>query len=70
MADFEKDRFGRYVTQGLSPKQFDKVFDTIHQDRQKRRRQKARQLTPAVLKNKNLDEILKLGKKQVGTFLP
>ncbi|MCZ4061284.1 phage tail protein [Pantoea sp. LMR881] len=68
MADFEKDRFGRYVTQGLSPKQFDKVFDTIHQDRQKRRRQKARQLTPAVLKNKNLDEILKLGKKQVGTF--
>ncbi|MEY8772690.1 phage tail protein [Erwinia sp. ACCC 02193] len=68
MADFQKDQSGRYITTGLSPRQFDRVFDAIHQDRQKRRRRKARQLTPAVLKNKSLDEILKLGKKQVGTF--
>lgn len=68
MAEFEKDRSGRYITTGLTPKQFDRVFDAIHQDRQERRRKRARQLTPAILKNKNLDQILTLGKKKTGTF--
>lgn len=68
MADFQKNKNGRYITEGLTPKQFTQLFQSIHQDRQKRRRAKARQLTPAVMKNRNLDEILKLGKKKDGTF--
>lgn len=68
MPDFEKSPDGQYVTDGLAPKQFNRLFDLIHQDRQARRRKSRRQLTPALLKNRNLEDILTLGKKRDGTF--
>lgn len=68
MVDFARDNSGRYVTTGLSPKQFASVFNLILGDRQARRRGKARQLSPSMLKNKSLDDILKLGKKPGGTL--
>ncbi|VUS90559.1 phage tail protein [Klebsiella huaxiensis] len=68
MAEFLKNESGRYVTDGLSSKAFSKVFDLIRNDQTRKRRQAHRTLTPGRLRNKSIDDILKIGKKKGGTF--
>ncbi|WP_213389011.1 phage tail protein [Enterobacter hormaechei] len=68
MAEFLKNDNGRYITDGLSPKAFNKVFDLIRKEQTRKRRSAHRTLTPGRLKNRSIDDILKLGKKKEGTF--
>jgi hypothetical protein len=68
MAEFLKNDSGRYVTDGLSSKSFGKVFDLIRKDQTRKRREAHRTLTPGRMRNKSIDDILKLGKKSGGTF--
>ena len=70
MADFKKDDNGRYITDGLSPKQFTRLFDQIQKERAqaRRRRNGSKHLTPSLLKNKHLEDVIGLGKKKDGTF--
>lgn len=70
MADspIPRTQSGRYQTEGLSSKDFSRVFDQIDKDRRKKRRIARRTLTPSTLKNKSLDDIIALGKKKTGTF--
>ncbi|HGA6477214.1 TPA: phage tail protein [Salmonella enterica subsp. enterica serovar Saintpaul] len=65
---FEKKENGRYATHGLSATDFLKVFNKIRKGQRASRRGAHRTLTPAGLRNKSVDEILKLGKKKDGTF--
>ncbi|UAN54750.1 phage tail protein (plasmid) [Serratia sp. JSRIV002] len=70
MDGFRKDDNGRYISDGLSPKQFARLFDQIQKERahSRRRMNGSRHLTPSLLKNKHLDDIIGLGKKKDGTF--
>lgn len=68
MPDFLKNESGRYITGGLSSKAFGKVFDLIRKDQTRKRRSAHRTLTPGRMRNKSIDDILKLGKKKGGTF--
>ncbi|HFU2857307.1 TPA: phage tail protein [Enterobacter cloacae] len=68
MADFEKLGNGRYKSQGLSSKLFNQLFNQIGKEQNVNRRKGKRTLTKGLLRNKNLDEVLKLGKKKDGTF--
>lgn len=68
MADFPKNDAGRYITEGLSSKAFDRLFNLIRKDQTRKRRQAHRTLTPGRLRNKSIDDILKMGKKKGGTF--
>lgn len=68
MADFEKDQSGRYVTDGLSAKDFNRVFNHIHKHQRKARRSARRTLTPAMMRNKDAEAFMKLGKKKDGRF--
>lgn len=70
MADtpFPRTDAGRYKTEGLSSKDFSRLFDQIDKDRRRKRRNARRTLTPFTLKNKSLDDIIALGKKKTGTF--
>lgn len=70
MADspFQRTEAGRYETDGLSSREFSRVFDQIDKERRKKRRSARRSLTPSTLKNKSLDDIIALGKKKAGTF--
>lgn len=69
MADvFEKLPNGRYKSQGLSSKAFDKLFNLIGKQQRDNRRKGKRTLTKGLLRNKSLEDILKLGKKKDGTF--
>lgn len=60
----ERDRNGRWQTAGLPPRLFNKVFDKIKQAQRKNRRGGKHTLTPAMMKNRDLEKFLKLGKKQ------
>lgn len=69
MADFPRASNGRYQTEGLSAKEFERLFNQIEKDKRSKRRGARRTLTPASLKNKTVEDILSLGKKkQAGTF--
>ncbi|MDT0178131.1 phage tail protein [Enterobacter sp. BRE11] len=70
MADtpFARTESGRYATEGLSSKEFSRVFDQIDKDRRRSRRTARRTLNPLTLKNKALDDIIALGKKKSGMF--
>lgn len=68
MAEFEKNESGRYITDGLSSKRFNQLFDLIRKEQTKKRRQAHRTLTPGRMRNKSIDDILKIGKKKGGTF--
>lgn len=68
MADFETLPGGRFKTAGLSSKRFNQLFNLIGKKQRDKRRKGRRTLTKGLLRNKNLDEILKLGKKKDGTF--
>lgn len=61
---------GRYDTKGLSPKEFVALFQKIKQQDQRKRRLFARKniLTPSMLKNKSLDDVLGLGRKRSGVY--
>ncbi len=63
-----KDETGRYITTGLSPKEFNRVFNKIAKDQNTKRRKAHRTLTPALIKNKDLEKFLALGKKKDGTL--
>lgn len=68
-ADFEKLSNGRYKTDGLDDKAFERVFNLINKKQRNTRRNARRTLTPAMMKNKDLDKILALGKKSDGTLI-
>ena len=68
MPDFLKNQDGRYITDGLSSKDFTRLFDLIRKEQTRKRRQAHRTLTPGRLRNKSAEDILKLGKKKGGTF--
>lgn len=68
MADFPKNAHGRYETSGLSSRDFGRVFNLISKEQTRKRRQAHHTLTPARLKNKSVEDILEMGKKQGGTF--
>ncbi|PHM39192.1 tail stability protein [Xenorhabdus mauleonii] len=70
MINFSRTETGRYETAGLQPREFNRLFNQITQDQQaKRRRRKAgRLLTPSLLKNKQFDDVIALGKKRDGTL--
>ncbi|HGU9824345.1 TPA: hypothetical protein ACNFPD_003449 [Enterobacter cancerogenus] len=66
MADFPKNQTGIYETNGLSSRDFGRVFNLISKEQTRKRRQAHRTLTR--LKNKSVDDILQIGKKKGGTF--
>lgn len=68
MPDFLKNQDGRYITDGLSSKDFTRLFELIRKEQTRKRRQAHRTLTPGRLRNKSAEDILKLGKKKGGTF--
>ncbi|HBM2815642.1 TPA: phage tail protein [Enterobacter hormaechei subsp. xiangfangensis] len=66
MADIPKNARGIFDTHGLGPKQFNKVFQQIQREQRAKRRKAKRTLTPSVLRNKKLEDVLKLGSKVKG----
>ncbi|MGJ0624009.1 phage tail protein [Xenorhabdus bovienii] len=70
MIDFLRTETGRYDTDGLMPKEFNRLFNQITKDQQAKRRQRkaGKHLTPFLLKNKSFDDVLALGRKRDGTF--
>jgi len=69
VAEFLRASNGRYLTEGLSSKQFERLFNQIEDDKRRKRRAARRTLTPLTLKNKSADDIIALGKKKKdGTF--
>ncbi|MCX8980177.1 phage tail protein [Citrobacter portucalensis] len=66
--DFEKLPNGRYQTKGLTSKTFDKLFNLIGKQQRDTRRKGKKTLTKGLLRNKSLEDILKLGKKKDGMF--
>lgn len=68
MADIPRTNAGRYQTEGLSPQDFNRVFDQIQQDQRKKRRRARSTITPFLLKNKSLDDIIKLGRRKGGMY--
>ncbi|OKP01562.1 phage tail protein [Xenorhabdus eapokensis] len=70
MIGIPRTETGRYETAGLPPKEFNRLFNQIAKDQQAKRsrRKKGRLLTPALLKNKNFDDVIALGNKRDGTL--
>ncbi|WP_254446387.1 phage tail protein [Pantoea sp. CCBC3-3-1] len=68
ISEFERKENGRYATAGLSSIDFLDVFKRIRNSQRKKRQRANRTLTPAMLRNKDLDAFLKLGKKKEGTL--
>lgn len=66
MADFERDDNGRYKTAGLSAKEFDQVFNIVAQKQRQNRRAVKGLITPSVMKNKSLSDLVGLSKKRGG----
>lgn len=66
MADFLRNSNGRYQTEGLSAKAFNRLFNQIEKEKRVKRRKARRTLTPLALKNKTAENILALGKKSKG----
>ncbi|QCR38752.1 phage tail protein [Nissabacter sp. SGAir0207] len=66
--DFDRKENGRYATHGLSAAEFLKVFNRIRKTQRKNRQGARRTLTPAMMRNKELEKFLELGKKKEGTF--
>ncbi|MCB4453835.1 hypothetical protein LHK95_24005, partial [Escherichia coli] len=66
MADFPRASNGRYQTEGLSAREFERLFNQIEKDKRSKRRAARRTLTPFSLKNKTAEDIISLGKKKKG----
>ncbi|HEY3591729.1 MAG TPA: phage tail protein [Buttiauxella sp.] len=64
----ERDDAGRYLTSGLDEHGFNAIFNMIGKAQRVSRRGARRTLTPVGMKNKTLEGLLALGKKQGGTF--
>ncbi|EKY4560057.1 phage tail protein, partial [Escherichia coli] len=68
--EYARDNLGRYQTDGLSTKDFNKVFDLIRKQQRQNRRNARRTLTPRIMgmRNRELEAFLSLGKKKDGTY--
>ena len=68
--EYARDNLGRYQTDGLSAKDFNKVFDLIRKQQRQNRRNARRTLTPRIMgmRNHELEAFLSLGKKKDGTY--
>jgi len=66
--EFERRPNGSFKTTGLTANDFNKLFNLVAKKQRATRRKGKRQLTKGLLRNKNLEDILKLGKKKDGTF--
>ncbi len=64
--EYARDNLGRYQTDGLSAKDFNKVFDLIRKQQRQNRRNARRTLTPRIMgmRNRELEAFLSLGKKE------
>ncbi len=64
--EYARDNLGRYQTDGLSAKDFNKVFDLIRKQQRQNRRNARRTLTPRIMgmRNRELEAFLSLGKKR------
>ncbi|HAU6297976.1 TPA: phage tail protein [Citrobacter freundii] len=69
MADLPKGRNGVYETEGLGPRDFNKVFRQVKREQIQKRKKANKTLTPSVLRNKKAEDVLALGRKsKTGTF--
>ncbi|MGS5499304.1 phage tail protein [Citrobacter sp. SL156] len=68
--EYERNEQGRYQTDGLNAKDFNRVFELIQKQQRKNRRNARRTLTPRTMgkRNRELDAFLNLGKKKDGTY--
>lgn len=64
---FLQDENGRFQTDGLTEKQFIRVFNEINKLNTSRRRDAKRTLRPGQLSRKSVQDLVRLGKKQDGT---
>lgn len=65
----QRKQDGRYATGGLSATEFLKVFGKIRNSQRRNRANARRTLTPALLRNKDVETLVDaLGKKKGGTF--
>ncbi len=69
-AEYTRNDQGRYETEGLSAKDFHRVFELIQKQQRKNRRKARRTLTPRLMgkRNRELEAFLNLGKKKDGTY--
>ncbi len=51
--EYARDNLGRYQTDGLSAKDFNKVFDLIRKQQRQNRRNARRTLTPRIMGMRN-----------------
>lgn len=66
---FRKNENGSYITHGLTPKEFTRVFRRIKKEQSLKRKKAQRTLTPSILRNRKAEDILNLGRKsKAGTF--
>lgn len=69
ISDLPRKPDGRYATSGLNATDFLKVFSKIRNSQRKNRQNARRTLTPALLRNKDVETLVDaLGKKKGGTF--
>lgn len=68
--EYARNEQGRYQTDGLSAKDFHRVFELIQKQQRKNRHKARRTLTPRTMgkRNRELDAFLNLGKKKGGTY--
>ncbi|MGU7158589.1 phage tail protein [Salmonella enterica subsp. enterica serovar Carrau] len=68
--EYTRNEQGRYQTDGLSAKDFHRVFELIQKQQRKNRRKARRTLTPRTMgkRNRELDAFFNLGKKKDGTY--
>lgn len=64
---FEKLDNGRYKVDGLSQRDFVKLFEQIRKDQNNRRKSAYRTITPGMLRRKSPADLAKLGQKEDGT---
>lgn len=69
--EYARDNLGRYQTDGLSAKDFNKVFDLIRKQQRQNRRNARRTLTPRIMgmRNRELEAFLSLGKRKMAPTL-
>lgn len=64
MTEFARNDLGRYITKGLDEKAFARVAKRIAQDQRRNRRGAKRLITPSLLKTRDINKLLKLGRKK------
>ena len=64
MIELQRTDKGRYDLTGLDPRSFIRAFKRIHKEKAAKRRKSKRLLTPHVIKNKALEDIIATGRRR------